>query len=66
MNQRLEVLRRISKDTHAAVIWLRANKEKFKGTIYEPLILTVEWPAIIFFAILFLFDFVYFCTSTLS
>ncbi|XP_076444163.1 structural maintenance of chromosomes protein 5-like [Babylonia areolata] len=41
-NQRLEQLRRIHKHTYDAVLWLRQNKNKFKATIYEPIILCLN------------------------
>ncbi len=41
-NRRLDVLRRKSKDTYDAVLWLRANKHLFRATIHEPLMLIVS------------------------
>ncbi|XP_064607700.1 structural maintenance of chromosomes protein 5-like [Liolophura sinensis] len=41
-NRRLELLRQCHRHTYEAVIWLRANKHRFKATIHEPMILTVN------------------------
>ena len=41
-NQRLEQLRRYHKHTYDAVMWLRQNRDKFKATIHEPIILCVS------------------------
>jgi len=40
--KRLEALRRRNKDCYDAILWLRANKDKFKSIVHEPLILTVR------------------------
>ncbi|XP_074651000.1 structural maintenance of chromosomes protein 5-like [Tubulanus polymorphus] len=40
--QRLEMLHRRSKDTYEAVKWLRSNKDQFKGTIHEPVVLCLN------------------------
>ncbi|XP_070206218.1 structural maintenance of chromosomes protein 5-like [Littorina saxatilis] len=41
-NQRLEQLRRRHKHTYDAVMWLRQNRNKFKATIHEPMILCLQ------------------------
>ncbi|KAK2163851.1 hypothetical protein LSH36_73g01022 [Paralvinella palmiformis] len=41
-NRRLEQLRRMHKDTYDAVQWLRANQQRFQGTIYEPMMLLLN------------------------
>jgi len=40
-NQRLQELRRFSEDAYKAVMWLRSNKESFRGVIHEPMMLSV-------------------------
>lgn len=37
-----EKLRGRSKDTYAAVQWLRQNKHIFSGNVYEPMMLVVR------------------------
>ncbi|KAK7492679.1 hypothetical protein BaRGS_00016158 [Batillaria attramentaria] len=39
---RLEQLRRRHKHTYDAVMWLRQNRDKFKSTIYEPMLLCLN------------------------
>ena len=41
-NRRLEELRRTDKDAYNAVNWLQGNKDKFDGTIYEPIMMQVR------------------------
>ena len=41
-NQRLEVLRRYSKHTYDAVMWLRENQDKFEHPVHEPVMLVVS------------------------
>ncbi|XP_060572956.1 structural maintenance of chromosomes protein 5-like [Ruditapes philippinarum] len=41
-NQRLQTLRAKHKDTYDAVMWLRENRDKFKGNIHEPIMLCVN------------------------
>ena len=41
-NQRLEVLRRYSKHTYDAVMWLRENQDKFEHPVHEPVMLVVR------------------------
>ncbi|ESP05608.1 hypothetical protein LOTGIDRAFT_102434, partial [Lottia gigantea] len=41
-NQRLESLRRSHRDTYEAVVWLRQNRDKFRGEICEPVLLCVN------------------------
>lgn len=41
-NQRLQTLRAKHKDTYDAVMWLRENKDKFKGSIHVPIMLCVS------------------------
>jgi len=40
-NQRLQELRRFNEDTYRAVMWLRGNRQQFRGVIHEPMMLTV-------------------------
>ncbi|XP_053393705.1 structural maintenance of chromosomes protein 5-like [Mercenaria mercenaria] len=40
--QRLQALRAKHKDTYDAVMWLRENRDKFKGNIHEPIMLCVN------------------------
>jgi len=40
-NQRLQELRRFNEDAYKAVMWLRSNKESFRGVIHEPMMLSV-------------------------
>jgi len=39
---RLEMLRRDRPQVHEAVVWLRENKARFRGPIYEPLVLSLN------------------------
>ncbi|XP_025077820.1 LOW QUALITY PROTEIN: structural maintenance of chromosomes protein 5-like [Pomacea canaliculata] len=41
-NRRLEMLRRAHKHTYDAVMWLRENKNKFKATVHEPILLCLN------------------------
>ncbi|RUS70585.1 hypothetical protein EGW08_021655, partial [Elysia chlorotica] len=41
-NRRLEILRTLHQHTYDAVLWLRENKDQFKGTIHEPLIICLN------------------------
>lgn len=41
-NQQLEALRVKHKDTYDATRWLRENRNMFKGTVYEPVMLCVS------------------------
>ncbi|XP_057299997.1 structural maintenance of chromosomes protein 5-like [Hydractinia symbiolongicarpus] len=41
-NQRLETLRKIDKKAYDAVLWLRENKSKFIGTVYEPIMTQIN------------------------
>ena len=41
-NQRMKYLRERYRDTFNAVMWLRNNKDKFKDTIHEPILLQVR------------------------
>ncbi|XP_035667193.1 structural maintenance of chromosomes protein 5-like [Branchiostoma floridae] len=43
-NQRLNLLRQKHRHTYDAVQWLRANRDKFKKTIYEPVMLIMNVP----------------------
>eukprot|EP00058_Branchiostoma_floridae_P024315 XP_002609805.1 hypothetical protein BRAFLDRAFT_219461 [Branchiostoma floridae] len=43
-NQRLNLLRQKHRHTYDAVQWLRANRDKFKKTIYEPIMLIMNVP----------------------
>ena len=38
-NRRLEFLRNRHRETYNAVMWLRENRHKFSGPIYEPILL---------------------------
>jgi len=40
-NQRLQELRRFNEDAYKAVMWLRSNKQSFRGVIHEPMMLSV-------------------------
>ena len=40
-NLRLRELRRFNEDAYKAVMWLRDNKQNFRGVIHEPMMLTV-------------------------
>ena len=42
-NQRLEYLRRYSKHTYDAVMWLRENQDKFEYPVHEPVMLVVSF-----------------------
>lgn len=48
-NKRLESLRNKHKDTYDAVMWLRQNKQMFKGAIYEPIMLCVSMFCVILY-----------------
>ncbi|KAH1016117.1 hypothetical protein HUJ04_007390 [Dendroctonus ponderosae] len=39
---RFEQLRKLNKDAYSAVLWLRENKDKFKGEIFEPIMLELN------------------------
>ena len=41
-NQMLLKLREHSRHAHAAVLWLRNNKEQFRGKIHEPIMTVVR------------------------
>ena len=41
-NQRLQELRRFNEDAYKAVMWLRENRDSFRGLIHEPMMLTVS------------------------
>ncbi|XP_006816752.1 structural maintenance of chromosomes protein 5-like, partial [Saccoglossus kowalevskii] len=41
-DQRMRALQKRHRDTYNAVQWLRANKDRFKATIHEPMILTID------------------------
>ena len=41
-HQRLEMLRAKHRHTYDAVMWLRQNKDRFSGTIHEPIMLCVS------------------------
>lgn len=41
-HQRLEMLRAKHRHTYDAVMWLRQNKDRFSGTIHEPIMLCVN------------------------
>lgn len=41
-NQRLEWLRSKDNDAYQAVMWLRENRHKFEGAVYEPIALEVS------------------------
>ena len=43
-HQKLQVLQRFHRDTADAVLWLRANKSKFKMDIIEPALMTLTVP----------------------
>ncbi|XP_078689156.1 structural maintenance of chromosomes protein 5-like [Branchiostoma floridae x Branchiostoma belcheri] len=43
-NQRLNLLRQKHRHTYDAVQWLRANRDKFKKNIYEPIMLIMNVP----------------------
>ncbi|XP_064620307.1 structural maintenance of chromosomes protein 5-like isoform X3 [Lineus longissimus] len=43
-NKRMELLRHKHKPTYDAVQWLRENKHRFKGDIYEPMMLLINVP----------------------
>lgn len=38
-NRRLEFLRNRHRETYNAVMWLRENRDKFSGPVYEPILL---------------------------
>lgn len=40
-NQRLEWLRKKDNDAYQAVMWLRQNRDKFEGEVFEPTMLEV-------------------------
>ncbi|XP_033330198.2 structural maintenance of chromosomes 5 isoform X2 [Megalopta genalis] len=40
--RRLQLLRERSIDTYKAVQWLRENRDKFSGTVYEPIFLNIN------------------------
>ncbi|XP_076261000.1 structural maintenance of chromosomes 5 [Rhynchophorus ferrugineus] len=40
--ERLEQLRRLSKDAYTAVMWLRNNRHQFKGDVFEPIMLELN------------------------
>uniref|UniRef100_G3WER0 Structural maintenance of chromosomes protein 5 n=1 Tax=Sarcophilus harrisii TaxID=9305 RepID=G3WER0_SARHA len=42
LNQREEKLRMRYRDTHDAVMWLRKNKQRFKKTVFEPIVLMIH------------------------
>ncbi|KAB1279569.1 Structural maintenance of chromosomes protein 5, partial [Camelus dromedarius] len=42
MNQKEDKLRQRYRDTYAAVLWLRNNRDKFKQRVCEPIMLTVR------------------------
>ena len=41
-NQRLQLLRRCSKDAFTAVQWLRNNRDQFKDTIHDPIMTVIN------------------------
>lgn len=41
-NQRLELLRRRSRDAYEATIWLQQNEGRFKGKIYPPIMTQID------------------------
>ncbi|XP_005089499.1 structural maintenance of chromosomes protein 5 [Aplysia californica] len=41
-NRRLETLRILHQNTYDAVVWLRANKDRFKKPIHEPMIICLN------------------------
>ncbi|CAG5129404.1 unnamed protein product, partial [Candidula unifasciata] len=41
-NRRLETLKSLHAHTHQAVLWLRANKDIFKHTVHEPMIVSLN------------------------
>lgn len=41
-NQRLELLRRRSRDAYEATIWLQQNQGRFKGKIYPPIMTQID------------------------
>lgn len=43
-HQKLQLLQRFNRDTGDAVLWLRANKSKFKMAIIEPALMTLTVP----------------------
>lgn len=42
MNAKEEKLRGRHRDTHAALQWLRQNRQLFVGNVYEPMMLVVS------------------------
>ena len=40
---RLQLIERKNKDVYRAILWLRENKDKFRHTIYEPMIIEVSF-----------------------
>lgn len=42
MNVKEEKLRGRHRDTHAALQWLRQNRNRFNGNVYEPMLLVVS------------------------
>lgn len=42
MNAKEEKLRGRHRDTHAAIQWLRQNRNMFTGNVYEPVMLVVS------------------------
>lgn len=43
MNAKVEKLRGRHRDTHAALQWLRQNKQLFRGNVHEPMMLVVSF-----------------------
>lgn len=43
MNAKVEKLRGRHRDTHAALQWLRQNKQLFRGNVHEPMMLVVRF-----------------------
>lgn len=41
-NKRLSTLQKTNREVHRAVFWLRENRHKFKGEIYEPVCLEIN------------------------
>lgn len=42
MRVKEEKLRTRYRDTHTALMWLRKNQHRFKGNVYEPMMLVVR------------------------
>ena len=44
MNVKEEKLKGRHRDTHAAIQWLRQNRQLFEGNVHEPMMLVVSQP----------------------